>query len=865
VLRHLFADDDSPRPLDTLLVFLLGSFFIINGLGLWLRRDGVLGVVDDGDARTLFLIGWTLLPIVTLAFTRVISRRLTQEQAPIVIVYGGLLAAFVVNLLALLNDPIHFTPLFAVAYGTVAVGWMAIVIIPSRITGSIVTLLTVTAMAFYLTHIPLAITDQVGESHIEIQATRPTFPLEGNPITVTWTLSGIDTVFLNGEGTVGEGEISTAEPLTFTVGFPDDSEITYSVQPSPMTWTVWAWLIGVAVVGVGLGFVPLGWSQDVGTQHVVSLRLVVIPIMVGMMWLPFYRMGDLVPIPALIGGMVVGCGWWMTQDLRTRRALSRHTRFPYVVDLSAILIVMLFGINFAFPSERYHQNFFLAPVNDVLHGKTVFVDTNAQYGMITSYVLAALVRHTPLPLTPPGMSLLSGTLLVGVFTALYIMLRRILHHRWLAMVALLLMMLITVYRGEVTAYTHMGLGPMRYGTLYLLMLWVALRLTTDHPGRKRFYIVLEYVTTTYAILWSLETALGTVAVYMAVLTLEALLTARGWASGMRWWLRRIGVMIGLGAVAFAGFNGFTWLRSSMWPNWEMYISFYTIYTGVDRFMDMWSPWVFVPLLLYGTLAVILLRVVWLPRDRVLQDIVPFGVAWIGVVQFYYWVNLPLTTSIHAFVLPGIFGAAFVLDRLNTSAIPAAFRRTTNFLAVAAITTTVLAAMILPPTPLPKATLAHALVNTATGQPTPWRLGEVFDDSPSTHYILWSFGRYPWATEQDLALGDLLALLDRFAPDADRVPMILRPDTDVTALMATDKTNSFRFSHPMMDIAYDDHILANPPDLQAGDILFTQANRLGLTPAQIALLDQLEAQYDFEWLAVTPTEMAVVRLVERGDG
>jgi hypothetical protein len=56
VLRHLFADDDSPRPLDTLLVFLLGSFFIINGLGLWLRRDGVLGVVDDGDARTLFLI-----------------------------------------------------------------------------------------------------------------------------------------------------------------------------------------------------------------------------------------------------------------------------------------------------------------------------------------------------------------------------------------------------------------------------------------------------------------------------------------------------------------------------------------------------------------------------------------------------------------------------------------------------------------------------------------------------------------------------------------------------------------------------------------------------------------------------------------
>ncbi len=71
------------------------------------------------------------------------------------------------------------------------------------------------------------------------------------------------------------------------------------------------------------------------------------------------------------------------------------------VCLLAIPDLVIFGPDTPFgaftnPVIQFHHNFFLGPVNEVLHGGAVLVDTASQYGVGSLYFLAGWFELAPI-------------------------------------------------------------------------------------------------------------------------------------------------------------------------------------------------------------------------------------------------------------------------------------------------------------------------------------------------------------------------------------------------------------------------------------------------------------------------------------
>jgi hypothetical protein len=75
--------------------------------------------------------------------------------------------------------------------------------------------------------------------------------------------------------------------------------------------------------------------------------------------------------------------------------------------------------------DRLHYNFFLAPVNDILHGKMLFVNSTSQYGVGVIYLIAAIYRIFHFPVYYAGLSLIVDVLFILQYGALFLMLQEL--------------------------------------------------------------------------------------------------------------------------------------------------------------------------------------------------------------------------------------------------------------------------------------------------------------------------------------------------------------------------------------------------------------------------------------------------------
>jgi len=74
-------------------------------------------------------------------------------------------------------------------------------------------------------------------------------------------------------------------------------------------------------------------------------------------------------------------------------AAAYWLRRRWIFLLSLILIVIaLFTFEPGFPSSAHDTSFFLGPIFEIAHGKTIFSETSSQYGFLSILVLALLTR-----------------------------------------------------------------------------------------------------------------------------------------------------------------------------------------------------------------------------------------------------------------------------------------------------------------------------------------------------------------------------------------------------------------------------------------------------------------------------------------
>jgi hypothetical protein len=293
-------------------------------------------------------------------------------------------------------------------------------------------------------------------------------------------------------------------------------------------------------------------------------------------------------------------------DRRTPRAWRRRL---FDVGLCVVLAMVVFQVKLPLPVVNFvhHHDFYLGPVNDMAHGRTMLVDIWAQYGVGVYYALLAAL--SVLPFNHGGLVLLLSTLMAAQYLLVYATLRTAVRSQALVIVAVGAAVMANIF-GEVHSYAvYPSVGPLRFGLPYLVV--AAAVAAARWPQRARAMRVGQLVVIAIAAVWSFETFVYTAVTWFAFAALLAFGRAR---AGLRVFVRELAAAAAVLVGAVLALTIGTRVVAGAWPDWSGYFAYVFIFSVGEAGhlpLDFWSP----ALLLAAVIFLSAVGVVSVARDE----------------------------------------------------------------------------------------------------------------------------------------------------------------------------------------------------------------------------------------------------------
>ncbi len=533
-------------------------------------------------------------------------------------------------------------------------------------------------------------------------------------------------------------------------------------------------------------------------EKINSWMVALFPVFLSVVfWAWFYSVYKPSPgLKSLIGLAVVLIGTIFYTRLTALQKIRHDFRtywWAYIL-LALLLIGLVYRPDLFF--DRHHFNFFLAPLNDILHGRVLFVNSTSQYGVGVIYFLAGIYRILGLPIYYGGLSLIGDVLFIIQYALLFLMLLKVTRSPILSlagMAAIIYFNFLSVYWPSMLRTPAQS--PLRYGFTYILLL-VAM-IGADKPGKT--WGGLELALLGICSIWSLETFLYTILSLDAYHFIADVLSRPQVKTGMVVFLKRIALQLAVVGLAWGALLAFSFVFSGHWPNLVFYWDYFTSYTAADQYshpIDIHSFW---PGL---TTAIYLLSIFFVLYARLKRkDIVSVemasllaGMSVAGLLQFTYYFVYDIDYHLALLCVPLIFvlfcWLAVVLHAPATRWISMGLRLSFGLtmgvsLWVCAVHTLIHFHEI------GKKTLVYEIASgIKTGQrvdfASPYHVG------PSSPQV-----------------AELVGLIDKYAPAGRQMAIFVQPDDETEALLLTEKVHLLDISEADMSAispAYADMVL-----------------------------------------------------------
>jgi len=328
----------------------------------------------------------------------------------------------------------------------------------------------------------------------------------------------------------------------------------------------------------------------------------------------------------------------------------------FAVDLLAIALLLLavpnlvifrpevtagnFDVAFETQVIQFHQDFFLGPANEVLHGGPMLVDTVSQYGVGSIDAIAAWFQLAPIGNGTLG--LLDGILTALMFVAGYLILRVSGSPRALSIASLVIGVVVLVYGLDYPVGALLQHGAIRFGLPICAILAAVVAARSDRLRRGAQLAGLLAVG--LASIWALEAFASTLAAVFGMVALDAMLEASG--RRLRFVVRRIVEVMAACVLAHLLFAGITLAATGQLPDWGQYLAYLRAFL-IGRIGDLtydFAPWSagFAVAALYLSSAAAVVLAVIRHRPVVERERTTFvalaGVTTYGVALFSYFVN-----------------------------------------------------------------------------------------------------------------------------------------------------------------------------------------------------------------------------------
>jgi hypothetical protein len=249
----------------------------------------------------------------------------------------------------------------------------------------------------------------------------------------------------------------------------------------------------------------------------------------------------------------------------------------WLMYLSITLLVVSLIYRPALLADRWHQNYFLSPANDVYHGRIPFVDTVSQYGLGVIYWLALVFKLLQLPLGYEGLSFILAILFILQYLWIFFILWETMDDLFTSVLGLL----VVIYFNYMTVYWVSMLkfpahSPLRYGLVYLLLGLAVLHL----KRQKRYLKVLEFVFIGVASLWSLEAFVYTLVSINAFYFVTEELSKSRFEDGAKAFFHRLGLQMGVVGFAWAIAMLLIYAASGALPDMRIYLEYFKQHVDV---------------------------------------------------------------------------------------------------------------------------------------------------------------------------------------------------------------------------------------------------------------------------------------------
>ena len=389
--------------------------------------------------------------------------------------------------------------------------------------------------------------------------------------------------------------LAQAPPVTF-----GHIERTHWVRPLS-----WGLVLGVVVAIVANAWITQRprvlsrWPLSGDRTSALSLGAVGLCAIV---FLPGGAFDLSVGLAAFAAAVVVYAAWRLARSIRVSGAVA------ITLEVMVVVVALLLSWNLFLQPVYGHAarywSIYLGPVNDVLHGRTLLVDTFALYGPGLTYFLAGLFKLFPIGYGPFAIiGAVGDVLLVAIIYAIF---RVAGAPRLIAGGGILLTVSVAILSrsGPTTSLVN---RPLRLVPVFLAILLVLLAERT--PSRQ--------VPLTWALaalmgvssIWAVETFLYALAAPLGAVAARARLDAK---QGLRvdWrYLGRIAVGVVVAQLVFA--LG-THTASGAWPNWILYFDHVLQFTGGlgSRQLNPLKPGLLVGAFYFGSCVVIVTILIW---------------------------------------------------------------------------------------------------------------------------------------------------------------------------------------------------------------------------------------------------------------
>ncbi len=365
-------------------------------------------------------------------------------------------------------------------------------------------------------------------------------------------------------------------------------------------------------------------------------------------------------------------------DLSGERTASRSVgQMQWLGASVAVAVMLLLVLNTRMLVDIHHQSHFLMPVLDLINGKSLLADINAQYGVGVHYLIGMLFLWNPLLISFPAFTFVTNLGELALAAGLFMLVGRV--SRWSAPYILLIGAAMVLHRfGNVASPSaYPSTGAVRFGLGWLAIACLTSRRLRRHPRAG-------------------AACLGLVAGLASVHSLEVFIYITALVAcglGMEWVRHRISgdergaslprrpmdvrfalvpslLAVGSGIV---GFHVALLLdvvrRSGHLPDWRHYTQYLSVYDGGFGFVppEVRSPWL--PMFLVCAITFIVIGAQWASRLTEAVDAVPVAetiilTAAYGMLQFSYFAFRSHPNNLYHLMYPVAIIAVYWLHRLQ---------------------------------------------------------------------------------------------------------------------------------------------------------------------------------------------------------